>query len=529
MRHLGQILTNFIAPFAAALAVFVAAQWWLGAFDAEIIGDSASHYVSGIFMADLLRGGIFNPMERLRDFAAHYPLVGIGHWPPLYYGIEAVWSILAPFDQRMLLLAAATAALIPATTYALLRTRLGTIPAVFGASMTVLCPMILSEAAILMLDIPVALGCLAAAACFAQFLRTGRPLPAVLFALIAVAALMVKGNAGCLVFLPLIAIVATGKFERLRSPWLWIGIPIVLILAGPWYFFTHKMVEAGYRGTFGMEYALRSLSTDLRAMFLAAGAGVLLAAIGAVWLVFRGGRSQDPLWGTLIALIISVLLFQAIIPVALETRYVLPALPPLFALATFAAVSLPNDRARYAAYIVMLLLILPGMRTVIPRTDMGIRKATETALRQMPSNNRALLVISDSDGEGAAISELVVKRNPSAEVFGVRGVRLLGGGGYNNQDYVPLYKTVDEVAAAIRTYRIPLVFLRDTIRPGQWAHIKQVADLVARDPGGYQLVWSGMGGKLYKVTENYSMPGDNKALTELSAPHALGGGNAASR
>jgi len=181
---------------------------------------------------------------------------------------------------------------------------------------------------------------------------------------------------------------------------------------------------------------------------------------------------------------------------------------------------------RNAAFVILLLLLLPGLRTVPRRTDLGIREATETALRQMPNGNRALLVISDADGEGAAITELLRQRKPPSDVFGIRGVRLLGGGGYNNQDYEPLYQTIDQVAAALRTYRIPLLLLRDPNRPDEWAHIKQVADLVARHPGQYQLIWAGRGGKLYKVTENSGVPGEIKLLTELSAPHALGGGNA---
>lgn len=523
------VLANFIIPFAVALMALAAAQFLLGAFEAEMVGDAAAHYVSGIFIADLLRGGLLHPMERLRDFVGHYPLVGIGHWPPLYYGIEAVWSLVAPFDQKMLVLVAATAALVPATLYALLRPRIGMVPAIFAAAGFVLSPMILLEATNLMLDIPVALGCLLAAAAFAQFLRTGRPLPAVLFAVAAASTLLVKGNAGCLVLLPPIAIAVTGKFERLRSPWLWATVLIVLVLAGPWYMFTHEMTEEGYRGKFGIDYAIRSLRVDLRAMFSAAGGGVLLAAIGGIWLVLRRGRSLDPLWGCLFALIVSVLIFQAAIPVALETRYVMPALPPLFALAALLVVQLPGNWARGAAFIVMLLLLLPGISAIPHRTDMGIREATETALRLMPANNRALLMVSDADGEGAAISELVRMRNPSAEVFGIRGVRLMGGGGYNNQDYVPLYKNLDEVAAALRTYRIPLMLLRDPERPRQWAHIKQVADLVARDPGRYQLVWSGKGGRLYKLTENFELPGETKLLTDLSAPRALGGGKVVSQ
>ena len=120
-------------------------------------------------------------------------------------------------------------------------------------------------------------------------------------------------------------------------------------------------------------------------------------------------------------------------------------------------------------------------------------------------------------------------RNPSSDVFGVRGVRLLGRGGYNNQDYIPAYKSIDQVAAALRTYRLPLLLLRDPDLPGEWEHIKQVAQLVARYPDRFQLVWSGKGGELYRVTDNIGLPGNGDLLTELSAPHALGGGKVAAQ
>jgi len=524
-----EILADFAAPFLVAFLAFVAAQIWLGAFDAEIIGDSASHYVSGIFVADLLRHGLSHPIERLRDFAAHYPLVGIGHWPPLYYGIEAVWSILVPFDQRMLLLSAATAALVPAWIYVLVQPRLGVVAAVFGASAFVLSPLVLSAVTSVMLDIAVAFGCLAATGFFAQFLRTGRALPAILFAATAALTLMTKGNAGSLVLMPPIAIAATRRFDRLRSPWLWLSVPIVLVLAGPWYLYTHKMVEVGYRGSVGSSYAIQALATDLRALLLAAGVGIALAFLGGAWLALHKPRALDPLWGSLFALAISVLIFQSIVPAGLEPRYMIPALPPIIALAALLICRIQQDWMRKAGYILLLLLLLPGFPAIPRQVNLGVGDAVKEALRFIPSNNRALLIVADTIGENAAISELVRMRDPSSDVFAVRGVRLLGGGGYNNQDYVPRYTSLDEVAAVLRTYRIPLLLLRDPDKPGEWAHIKQMAQLVARDPASFQPVWAGKGATLYRLTDNAGLPGDAKILTDLSAPHALGGGETAGK
>jgi hypothetical protein len=526
MKRGREILADFAAPFIIAFLAVIAAQNWLGSFDAEIIGDSASHYVSGMFVADLLRHGLSHPIERLRDFAGHYPLVGIGHWPPLYYGIEALWSILVPFDQRMLLLSAATAALVAASIYALVRPRLGVVAALFGASAFVLSPLVLSAVTSVMLDIAVAFGCLIATGLFAQFLRTGRALPAILFAVTAAMTLMTKGNAGSLVLMPLIAIAATRRFDRLRSPWLWIGIPIVLILAGPWYLYTHKMVEVGYRGSVGSSYAIQALATDLSALLLAAGVGIGLSSIGGAWLALHKPRALDPLWGSLFAMAISVLIFQSIVPAGLEPRYMIPAVPPMIALAALFICRIQQDWMRKAGYILLLLLLLPGFPAIPRQMNLGIGDAVKEALRFMPANNRALLIVAEAKGEGAAISELVRMRDPSSDVFAVRGVRLLGGGGYNNQDYVPRYTSLDQVAAVLRTYRIPLLLLRDQDKPDGWAHIKQVAQLVARDPDRFQLVWTGKGGRLYRLTDNIGVPGDGKMLTDLSAPHALSGGEA---
>ena len=238
---------------------------------------------------------------------------------------------------------------------------------------------------------------------------------------------------------------------------------------------------------------------------------------------------MDPLWGCLFALSISVLVFQSIVPAGLQWRYMIPALPPIFALAAFLVCRLPDNWMRNAAYVLLLLSLLPGFPAVPHRTDLGIGDAMQAALRLMPNNNRALLLVSDGDSEGAAIGELVRMRNPSSDAFGVRGVRLLGRGGYNNQDYIPAYQSIDQVAAALRTYRLPLLLLRDPDRPGEWEHIKQVAQLVARYPDRFQLVWSGKGGELYRVTDNIGLPGNSDLLMELSAPHALGGGKVAAQ
>ena len=96
MKRGGEITAGFFLPFAAALIVLVTAQIWLNAFDAEMTGDAASHYVSGRFIADLLRGGLLHPIEQLRDFAAHYPIVGISELGRPHTMGSKLYGVLLP-------------------------------------------------------------------------------------------------------------------------------------------------------------------------------------------------------------------------------------------------------------------------------------------------------------------------------------------------------------------------------------------------------------------------------------------------
>jgi hypothetical protein len=102
------------------LATSVATQHHMGAYGAELGYDEASHYASGLMIHDYLLHGLgTSPVRFLATWHSHYPLVGIGHWGPLYYGIEAVWMLLAgPSRAAALALSAVVAAATGTLIYA---------------------------------------------------------------------------------------------------------------------------------------------------------------------------------------------------------------------------------------------------------------------------------------------------------------------------------------------------------------------------------------------------------------------------
>ncbi|WP_428489946.1 hypothetical protein [Rhodopila sp.] len=95
------------------LVLTVILQNHAGAFDAEFSNDDSSHVVSGLLLHDYLTrgllasGGPASPIGFLTSFHSHYPLVGIGHWGPLYYAVEAGWMLAFGTTRSALLLLSA--------------------------------------------------------------------------------------------------------------------------------------------------------------------------------------------------------------------------------------------------------------------------------------------------------------------------------------------------------------------------------------------------------------------------------------
>ena len=113
-----------------------------------------------------------------------------------------------------------------------------------------------------------------------------------------------------------------------------------------------------------------------------------------------------------------------------------------------------------------------------PRASFESPAQTVWAMRL--AHNPVVLLAVPADREGSAVAELALHDPNRPSMFAIRGSRLLGGGGYNNQDYLPLYDNEAEVSKAIDRYAIPFVLLSTRHSPGEWKHVRQVQALAAR-------------------------------------------------
>lgn len=95
-----------IFAFAVLLGLTVALQWKAGAYRSELGShrDESAHYVAGLLVHDyLLHHPKESPLVFAEQFYGHYPNVAIGYWPPLFYAVQGVWSLVFPPSIRSIL------------------------------------------------------------------------------------------------------------------------------------------------------------------------------------------------------------------------------------------------------------------------------------------------------------------------------------------------------------------------------------------------------------------------------------------
>jgi hypothetical protein len=533
-----------VAAAVLLFALTVLLQMRAGAYGAAFDYDESSHVVSGLMIHDYLLHGLGrSPIGFLRQFHAHYPLVGIGHWGPLYYVVEAVWMLIFGTDRRSLLLLSAAVTVAAAMLVRhVVAHRGGAALGAAAATGLVVCTIFQEGSESVMLDGPIALLCLLAMLAYARFAERSAAgagaRPAVLFSVLAAAGLLIKGNAACLALLPPAFVLIGRRFDLLGRRAFWLPLPIVAVLAGPWTLLTYRLVAQGFRFHWGLDYSRVAVSAN--AGFLLGTLGPLVPALGLAGLVLvcrdagrRADGGQDSVLVAAAALLVAVLLFLIVVPAAIQDRYLAPALPPLLILAAealrrgvVAAAARFGGWQRSALALALAALAIsavPAVRGVAPKRRFGIVQAAPLIWQNRIAANPAVLIATDGAAESAAVAELAITDPARPSLFAVRGSRLLGGGGFNAADYQPRFATAAQAMAAIDDYAIPFVLLRLQSEGHAWQHLDQLEQARRAAPSRWQLVWQGESGgvpvALYRIRGNDTRPADPARLLALSAPH----------
>jgi Dolichyl-phosphate-mannose-protein mannosyltransferase len=472
--------------------------------------DEPSHYLSGLMTRDYLVSGMAQgPLAYASDYYLHIPMIGIGHWPPGFYFLQAVWMLIAGVSRGdILVLIAIITALAAFSVYRATESDLGAGGALITGGMLLMVPIVRWSNNLVMSDTLVAVLIFRAALAFGRFVASERFSDAVRFGLLASLALLTKPAAGCLIFLPPLTILVTRKFHLLRRPPLWGSAGVVVCLCGPWYLATGQLNFFGAPET-------PERASDVLAMFFARSGRQMdflaaLAVMGVIaWLRHRPAITAKG--AVLISLPFSVLGMSLFSGLEAEPRYLIPALLPMVALAGYGFAWLASvlrvagiqPHARIAVLCalsgVVYAMRSPAPVNVVSSSD-GLRDLLDRVSMERRGAAPLLLIAGSSPGaDGRIIAGLAERMTERPSGILVRAEKVLAVSNWAGDNYALRFHTQGQVIEELDRFGVSLIACDTSPRWGApWPHhtlllqaLEQARDraqlIYASNPPAYRL------------------------------------------
>ncbi|MFZ3243896.1 MAG: glycosyltransferase family 39 protein [Candidatus Acidiferrales bacterium] len=464
---LSRFRSNFLI-WLILLVPVLCLQWYDHAFLGEFGGypDEPAHYVTGLMFHDYFASlHYFSPLQFAENYYVHYPKVGIGHWPPVFYLLQAFWTLIfSTSHASLMVLMAALSALLALTLYRMLRDTLGRPISLAAAFVLLAIPAVQTQAGMLMADIPVALFCLLATWSFARFLDTERSADVLRFGAFSALAIMTKGSAFALVLVPLIAIPLSRKWNLWRRPAPWASAAIVLVICGPWYWLTRRMLSGSWEPDHSGWSSIALFY--LKHTFGMLGWGLAILALVGILVVcreFLRSPKVNGLWASLIGLAAGLFILLVTIPTGLDDRYLSPVIPVAVAFAalgaSYIASKLPAKWPSAPASVALLVLcfVFTGLR--FPRAvSHGYGAVAQMLVSDPLLDHSVILVSSDVIGEGMLISQIAMRdRRPGHIVL--RANEVLARSDWNGANYRLFFSAPQELERYLESIPVRAVVI----------------------------------------------------------------------
>jgi 4-amino-4-deoxy-L-arabinose transferase-like glycosyltransferase len=418
------------------LAAAIALQAAGGAFDRELAGypDEAAHYVTALMLRDYAVSALGEPpMQYALNYYLHYPKVAFGHWPPMFYLVQAGWMLVFSSSKiAVLVLMAVLTACVAAVLYRNAARRFGLLAGIILALVYVALPVVQEHTAMIMAEGLLTLFCFLAAIYFGAYLDSRNWRDCAWSGVFTSLAILTKGNAWALLLIPPVALLASGKWGILRHRAIWVTGAAILAACVPWQLVTFHMASQGWNAKAGLDYTIAALPAFIGQYAGMTGVLVLLLAVVGMAVTLPGPRRHaQPVegeWAAMFGLVVAMLLFHVLVPAGVEPRKLMPAAPALLLFALqgtvflFGRVGLRRRTPVFAAAAVAVIFAVQGF--TIPLKPMRELSPAAERIAAGPSGS-VTLVSSDANGEGAFISEVAMRdKRPNHIVL--RASKLLG-------------------------------------------------------------------------------------------------------
>ncbi len=463
--------------------------------------DEAAHFVSGLCVLDYLRTGLgTNPIKFAESYYAHYPKVAIGHWPPMFFLIQAVWYGLAGESVfNAILLAGLVAALTGWILFLRLNRLYGSVLAFLATVMFLSLPLVRASESMLMADMVATLFTLLAvlAVCDACICEQRRYW--LLAGLWSALAVLTKESALLLLLvIPAAVTCLCGKAlrsakRRVALVGSAITVSLLLLLYAARRLF---LIPGG-------QWLSASPATQGMALFtsFAAGASPVLFLILAAAIVNvakpEASRSNDRRVHTITALIwlTSALVSQVFIRNAFEPRYLLTAYVAATLLAAEGLFVIQGVLARNIkrpAIAAVGTVSLTGLCVFsTPPLMMHHRTGYEEIAAAVPrdAERQVVLVSADSPGEGAMVAQLLLQDAERAGVV-LRGTKALSTSDWMGRDYKLLTQSAESVIELLNSVPVHFIVvdMNGFIQEDTRAHHRLLEEGIRNHPAQFQLI-----------------------------------------
>jgi hypothetical protein len=463
-----------LAIGSVLVALLAAGQFASGAYQSDFSAgsDEPAHVVSSLMVREYLAHHLFeNPLRFAENYYIHFPKVAIGHWPPLFYCAEAVWTLaLGASRATLLLLILLFDTLLALCVYRVVHDCAGAIPA-FLAGLAMIAPPFLREAAFTVEpDMMLALLAFLAAMVYGKRFEAKRPAFSLLFIILCAACVLTHGRGVAVVLMPLVAILLTNPSVISVTRWLLIvaafGAAVGLaILIGQSH--TISIVTVFENAALFPWHLGKAMSWPV----------FLVAAVGAWWSV----RNRVYPLVVMTSLVLSLWSLLIFLNSGVDSRYLImiaPAIAVLFGtglqvLWTFAA-SMRTLRAIAAVGLSAVTLV--SWSRSVHKPDLGFHNFVSQGLMAAPES-RISLVAGGSVFEGAYIAETALHDLTPYHVT-LRASKALASSTWSQLNYHLRMSGPREVANYLDAAHAGLVVVqRGYARP----HMPQLLDAIASE------------------------------------------------
>jgi hypothetical protein len=498
-----------ILVFAALFALCVGLQWLRGDLRNEFNGypDEAPHYITGLMVRDYIAGFFPGPpLAFAENYYLHYPKVAFGQWPPLFYFVQAAWTLVFPVSHTsLLILMALIATSLAFIVFLIAKQRFGFWPGLGAGLLLLFAPITQTQNGMVMGDTLGAVFCFAAAIRFGQYLESEHWRDSLLFGILAALAILSKHNELSLAIMAPVAVLLAGKLKLLRTGAFWIAPAMVIFFCSPWDMLTFKYVLGTFVYKQGAEFLQMAMAYHTLSFIQMVGyllfPFVLLGVFVRVVYPLKSRTAVEGLWAAMAGQVVSVWIFHVIVSAGLEWRHVLAALPALLMFAVAGMVwLLPRIPLRSISYqwrgaaLAALLLIVSLQNTfAIPHRPHQGFPATASYLLANADPSSISLVSSEAFGEGNFIAEVASREQRPGHII-LRATKVLAEVDWVGWIYSSKYKTPQQLMQYLEN--VPVRILVLDMAPGVTrAHHTLLKEVVALYPEQWKLAGVFMGDK----------------------------------